>query len=644
MWNISVNKASEQIMLSRGQKNAYESTWDAFEKYYNGTVYQSREWDPRYLVSPNRTSRAFDNTIPDLITAQIAWVMSRPFEVQMNPLGDKGDIGRIMATKAVEEYVHYWKSQADFSHLLREIVLRMDCFNFCAVLDYWDEAKGMPGCRVFTHNDTFIDPLAMNQVNMDGGPRWIGLARLLHKDEARNRYGDKAIDLVAGRIITKDPDEANADPYASYSDLYEIIEWFGIDEEEIEITSEETEKIVNAELDALFADQPVEIDPYLNHLKAVEFGDQYVMRLTKDMSGEEQEDIEGAVQTLSMMGRADIIEDFMAWREAHAELYDEESPGGTRPKYPGGVYHCEFQFGGSGFLKEPEALEYPHYEIPVSIFRGRMNTTPGLFGNAGNAQVLALQCDVEKWEQTEYTFARAQARKNIAINRDALDPAWVKEIGLAGVLQRIQRGFETIYTSGSARASDAVHAIDVGNFSIDVRRLIDYKRFRMQEIIGPTPWMRGDVGNEASGKQVAIRQESGAVPMNDILNMIESPIQATFQRIATNVLAAATLEKVAEISGEQAAEAVDYIRQTLPDYACAASVNLGNAFPNDKQFLINFGLMLVQSGMLDAEVWGEKINSPFPIHNPMMPGAAPGGTPPPNTGSPPAPQQIQGMV
>jgi hypothetical protein len=130
------------------------------------------------------------------------------------------------------------------------------------------------------------------------------------------------------------------------------------------------------------------------------------------------------------------------------------------------------------------------------------------------------------------------------------------------------------------------------------------------------------------------------MPVQDVLNLIESPIQKTFYRMNTNVIAYADLEKIEEISGSEAAQAMDYVRQTLPDYKCAVRVNLGNAFPNNREFMINFGLGLVQTGLIDPVEWGEKINSPFKIRAPQMPQ----GQVPPNTGSPPAPTQIQGAM
>jgi hypothetical protein len=639
MWNFKVDKACYQLNLSRTQKSEFEDTWNAAEQYYNNSVYRSRQWNPSILVSPTVSKRGFDNNIPDLIASQIAWIMSRPFEVQTEPLGDKGDMPRIITARTCEEFLHYYKSGPDFDVLLRDIITRMDCYNFCAVYDYWDERAKMPACRIFDHRDVFIDPLATAQPNMPGGPRWMAIGRMMHRDEVENRYGaDKLNDLTSGRILTKDVSDQENEAYTAYSELYEVIEWFGIDETEETISEEETESIVLGELNILFDTGTVDIDEFVNHLKAVESGDKYMVEraATIDVS---VRDINTAITLMAQAGFGEEAQLYLAWREAHLGLYDEEEPGGTRPKFRGGIYHAEFQFGTKEPLLEPAALEFPHYEIPISVFRSRIPTTPGIFGFGMMSQVLSLQSDIEKWEHCEYTFAQAQARKNIALNLDALDPGWVEQLGLKGILDTIQQGFQTIFTRGMA-GKEAIHAVDYGNFSMDVRRIIDYKRYRISEIIGPTPVMRGQASGEMSGKQVEIRTESASMPVQDVLNLIESPIQKTFYRMNTNVIAYADLEKIEEISGSEAAQAMDYVRQTLPDYKCAVRVNLGNAFPNNREFMINFGLGLVQTGLIDPVEWGEKINSPFKIRAPQMPQ----GQVPPNTGSPPAPTQIQGAM
>lgn len=647
--------------------------WAVSEEYFNNGILGYRDYDPRKLLNYRLERWGIDNLIPEAVRTYGAWVLSRPFELKITPMGESGDQVRYLAASGVQKFMEYYKAKPEFKEDIRMIAIRMKLFNMVGQLDYWDSMRQKPCSRIIDHHDIFVDPTAKNGVNLIGGPRWVAIRVLLNKDEAINRYGAaKVDDMTPGLLI--DEDEATRpqnERKAPWDHLYEVLEWYGMDETEVRIEEAETQAValeeINAALDGTFQGP----DPDIDHQQAIDYGDSLMITYATEYGAELPEDLEGemvaledgteipallhyAIYALADMGMGAVVEGYMMWRSTHKEFLDDGDAGGTEPKYPGYIYKTEFQYSKAGEkdpLAEPETLDYPHYQIPVSLFRSHLNTRPGLFGHGPMSEVLSLQNDIEYWERTQQDFAHYQARPPFFMDIDYLHPDQRKAMGgLKKIVERIREGMYVFFTKGKTVSKGRAvepHFAKIGQFSIDVLRLLEYKRYRLQEIIGPTPVLRGDVGNEASGKQVAIRTQSAAVPINDTLTLIESPMQKTMERMVANLLAYGDIVKLAQIAGQERAQAIQAIRDEnspyyIPDFRCMVAVNMGNTFPTDTQFLINFGMTAVQAGILDPKEFEEKVGSPFKLQQPPPQGAP--GAPGPGQGSPPAPQQIKGIM
>ena len=649
--------------------------WGATEKYYNGGILGSRDYDPTKLLTRKVGQWGIDNIIPDAMRAYSAWVLSRPFQVAVSPMGDDGNPIRYLTANCIQKCMDYYKAQPDFRDDLRQIAIRMKLFNFVGQVDYWDDLRKRPASRIIDHNDLFIDPTATNGVNLVGGPKFVSLRVLLTKDEAVNRYGESRVESMKTGLIIDHERDTNREnkPADSYDDLYEIIEWYGIDETHVRIEEARTQETALAEINAALAGNFQGPDPDIDHQQAIDYGDSLLVTYAGQYVGEPPAEIakEGkdataliswAANSLVDMGMGEMVQAYMTWRNAHQSFLDNGDAGGMEPKYPGYVYRAEFQYGGNEdgkdeLLVEPETLEYPHFQIPVSIYRAHIGTEPGLLCYGPMAQIMPIQNKTEYWQKCQEDFAHYQSRPNMFVDIHALDKKQLTAIGgLDKVVERIREGMYVFFTNNQKGVNSEPHFANPGNFSFQVLQLLEYYRYRIQEIIGPTPIMRGEASGEASGKQVAIRQQSAAVPVNDVLNLIESPQQMVMYRMATNILAFGDIGEIAQIAGVEHAQAVQMIRDPespdhIPDFRMMVKVNLGNGFPTDHEFLINFGVSMMQLGLADPTEVGEKIQSPIKLRAPQpvmpgqpgQPGQAPGAAGP-GQASPPAPVPIRGMA
>lgn len=665
MWT-DAQKAREDINSCLDIKRPYRSMWDAAEEYYNGTILSTRDYDPTKLIGKKSLRWGLDNLIPDAMRAFSAWVLSRPFQVHVSPMGEDGNPVRFLTANCIQKCMDFYKSQPDFRDDLRQLAIRMKLFNMVAQLDYWDDLRKRPASRIIDHNDIFIDPSAINGVNLVGGPKFVAVRVLMSKDEAVNKYGEaKVEDMKKGLLADFDNERTTPERKADiYDDLYEIIEWYGIDETHVRIEEARTQETALTEINASLAGNFQGPDPDIDHQQAIDYGDSLLVTYATQYVGEPPDSLpskkkdEGqlfvwAANSLVDIGMGEMVQAYMTWRQSHQEFIAEGDAGGMEPKYPGYVYRTEFQFGGNDeLLVEPEVLDYPHFQIPISIYRAHIGTQPGLFTHGPMAEVLAIQNDVEYWEKCQKDFAHYQSRPNMFVDIDALDRKQVEAIGgLDKVINKIREGMYVFFTRNQKGVNSEPHFSNPGTFSFDVIRLLEYKRYRIQEIIGPTPIMRGEASGEASGKQVQIRQASAGVPINDVLNLIESPQQMLMHRMAANILAYGDIGEIAQIAGVERAQAVQAIRDPqspayIPDFRMMVKVNLGNGFPTDHEFLINFGVAMMERGLADPAEVGEIIQSPIKLRAPQMPEGAPGTAPGaagPGQASPPAPQPIRGV-
>jgi len=627
MHNWNIEEAVYQISLSRRKKQSLVPWWSAAEQYFNNTILDTREYDPSKLLSPRVKKRwGIDNLIPDAVRAYAAWVVSSSFDVMVEPLGDVSDQVRFIAARTLLEQIEFYRKQPQFTQLIRDIAIRTKLFNIVAQVDGWDDKLDEPYSRLVTHNDLFIDPTAWGNVNESNGPRWIAIKYMLSADEVIGRYG--SLKGLEPGIISRAPSDDSRDdetPDEAFHNKYEIYEWMGIDESEVEISEDEMQSIVIGELQGIQNGTFMGPDPDINHADAIAYGDLTIISSIEDQFPDvriegvtPEEEIMEALQFLASIGNGQIAEAYSQWRMSHQEFIDAGQPGGTRPKYPGYIYHADFQIGQDEPLIGPEVCDYPHFQLPVSVYRSHMNTG-GLFGLGAMPEVLALQQDLEWWHKCEMDHAHYSARPPFMIDTDILDPRYRKSGGMQKLVNGIRKGFDIIYLRGAKLGAEP-HFANVGTFSVDVRRIIDYIRYRIQEVIGPTPILRGNVSGEASGKQVAMRQESAAKPITDTLSIIEGPLQKHFERMVLNILEFSPIEKIEQISGPEGAAAIAHIRENLPDFRCSVSVDLGTGMPTDWHSKMNIGMMLLQMGLADPKELGEKLNLPFSLNLPAPEG------------------------
>jgi len=638
MDNWTIDEAVYQINLSRKQKQPLLVWWQAAEQYFDNTILNTREFRPDKLISAKVKDRwGIDNLVPDSVRAYAAWVVASSFEVTVDPLGDRNDQIRFITARTILEQLEFYRKQPQFTQLIREIAIRTKLFNFVAQIDGWDDKRDEPYSRLVTHNDIFLDPTAWGNVNESNGPRWVVVKYRLSADEVIGRYG--SLEGLRKGIISRDEVDTPTIQKGSeeaFRNLYEVYEWFGIDESEVTIPEEEMQAVVFEELKAVQMGAFTEPDPDTNHAQAIEYGDSILMDTIQNQfpgvvidGGTPDEEFRSMMEFLATVGNGQLADAYIQWRMSHQAFLDNGIPGGTRPKYPGYIYHVDFQVGAEGPLRGPEVCDYPHYQLPVSIYRSHMNTG-GLFGLGAMAEVLSLQQKLEWWQKCEMDHAHYSARPPFIIDMDILDSRYRAPGGMQGLIKGIKEGFNIIRVRGVQRGNEP-HFANVGTFSVDVRRIIDYIRYRIQQIIGPTQTMRGEVSGEVSGKAFAMRQESAAKPTIDTLSIIEGPLQKHFERMALNILEFSPIEKIEEISGPEGAAAIEWVRENMPDFRCVVNVDLGTGMPTDWVSKAQWGMMAIQSGA-DPKLVGEWLKSPIPLGPPpgaMQPGAPGGGQPAP---------------
>lgn len=625
MYDWNIHDAVYQIGLSRQQKNKLLKWWNAADQYFNNTILDSRGYDPEYLLkSTSRKRWGIDNLIPDAVRAFAAWVINSSFDVLVEALGDKTDEARFIAARVLQEQIEFYRNQPQFKQMIREIAIRTKLFNIVGQIDGWDDKRDEPYSRLVTHNDIFIDSTAWGNVNEPNGPRWIAVKYMLSPDEVIGRYGSLR-DLQPGLLSHSGADKPSSggEVYDAFHNMYEIIEWFGIDETELAVSEDEMQEIVLGELEALRAGTFAGPDENVDHQAAIDYGALVLVSSLEEQFKVELETVQDALRFLAESGYGTLADQYMQWQMSHQQFLDAGDAGGTRSKYPGYVYHVDFQIGMDEPLLGPEVMDYPHYQLPVSIYRGHMNTG-GLFGMGAMAEVMSLQQDLEWWHKCMMDHAHYAARPPFLVDLDILDTKYRTADGLKKLVKNLEYGHKIFWLRGAKNGLEPRFAM-IGAFSWDVMRIIEYIRLRIQEVIGPTPVLRGQVSGEASGKHIQIRQEAAAKPITDTLSMIEGPLQKHLERTVLNILEFSPIEKIEQISGQEGAMAIQYVRDYLDDFRCAVKVDLGTGMPTDWFTKANLGMSLLESGLGDPKLIGEWLKLPIPLSMPQMPVKAPTG-------------------
>jgi hypothetical protein len=639
MYDPTIVRCREQLDFSVGQKKQHAPNWRAASLYFNNDILDRRGYDPKYLAydSLGRQARGrgrwgIDNHIPDNVRARIAYASVAPFNIEMHSLAPSEDPISHEAVNAIYKCVMHELENKEFDRVKRDIITRATLFNMVGVLDWWNNDRYDPGpsYRVISHDDLFFDPTASAPVNEQGGPRWVCIRRMLSEDEKRMRYGNVPLRTGFTGYEKTEMTESEDIGWRDYENQYEIYEWYGINEMETTIPSDEMEVMVIDEVNALFDGTLLELNPDINHRKAVEIGDElmrgYALSMFPDADNKDFVRIEGIMRALSEGGLGSYADMYINWRGAQIDMTAEDE-GGTRPKYEGYVYRCEFQVGHDEWLVSPTALDFPHYQIPVSLFWTH-KPTQTLWGKGIMSEVIGHQEWIEWWQKCHEDYSNYAARPPFLIDTGSLDPPARTDETKMQVKEALVRGFRILWMKlTSSKVPFEPKFATIGQFSPDVPRLVEYHRFRIKEILGPVPALTGNVSGETSGRAFGMRMQAAGTPVNDMLSINEGPLEAFVKRMSMNVFEYGDLYKVENIAGTAGADAIEILRQQVEeqgyDFRYTVQVDLGSGVPRDFYSLVSFGQAFAAN--IDMEEFGRVINSPVKLRNiPQQTPGAPG--------------------
>lgn len=633
MDDITTTKAMEMIRNSYTLKSDLASTWAYADEYYNNKINTINNFgqDPTRLANWDLSTDHIENIIPHLMRTYAAWVVNQPFDILASPQGSKNDYFNLVVANTVQDCLEYYSTRPKFSADLREIAIRMKLYNAVAQVDYYDFLNERPASRLVPHTDIHFDPTAIAPVNEVGGPRSIAIRLLLTPDEAINRYGRNKVAGMQRGLVS--PFEEASDPKSEYPNyyghMYDVYEWYGYDYTLVPVPAQETQDIVTKELSAWMGDDPVSVDPDIDHELAVREGIKLMYVMLKEEPASDVS-LETTLYRLSEVGMGRLADILATWAQEHNAFLEEGDAGGSRPKYSDFVYRAEMQYGNDDWLKEPRELDYPHGQIPVSFYRNHI-TTDGLFGAGPFTEVINIHRRLDKYKENQYTYVDMASSPPFIIDLDLMHPGYADSMMRKGILSTLKAGLKPIFTRSSASpgAKEPSYA-KMPPMSYDVYRVIEYLEYKIQEIIGPTKVMRGDVSGEVSGKAFSMRQQAAAKPVADVLLQIEGPMQQHIQRMASIIMEYLPYEKIANISGQEGAEAIQQFRDRGEVPECAVLVRFGRGMPTDWETKNAWGMQMLEIGAMDIEAYGKLINSPADLNQPPPPpsqGMAQGGIP-----------------
>lgn len=650
MDNLSIERACEMIQQSNSMKRELVPEWNFADDYYNNTVspvdrYGKR--DPTRLIDWHIRQDHFDNNIPHLIRKFAAWVVGQPFDILVKPEGNQNDYLHILAANGTQDCLQYFKTRPKFLDDLREISIRMKVYNAVAEVDYYDSINEQPASRIIPHTDIFLDPTARRNVNEVGGPKSVALRMMLYKDEAINRFGAEAVAKMTPGLLDL---QSTADPrnpgYPGrvdtdhYGRMYDVFEWYGYDYSFVAIPKEESEEMARTEIMTFLQLPPgtmPQVDLEIDHEVAIETATE-ILNLWAGQP--KNTSLEETFSTLGMMGLGQIVERYKEYIDVQQGLLEDGEPGGSRPKFSDYVYKAEFQYGTTNFLSEPEPLDYPHGQIPVSFYRNHV-TSNGLFGHGPFNEVANVHRRLELYEDALYTYVDYASRPPFIVDLDLLHPDYADETKLGGMIRAFKEGFRVLFIrSGKSQGAKLPDFAKPAPMSIDVMRVIEYLRYRIEDIIGPVPVMSGDVSGEVSGRAYSLRQQAAAKPLNDVIVQIEGPKQQGLHRMSTYILNYLPFEKIAAISGQENAGAIMELRESEEYLRCATTVKFGRGMPTDWETLEAHARWALESGLTTPEEYAKVVDSPIELKSPAPMPSGPGGQPGGQQGA----NLLQGMM
>lgn len=628
-WNHS--DAMYQLRLCRHVKDDLRTWWKAAQHYWDNDFVGERSYDPEVLLSRKVIERwGIDNIIPYAMRVREANIMVQPLTIRVEPYGASDDMLMVEAANGLDDMVHYFNNRPEANRGLREIIRRMSLFNAVAEVDWYsqDEFKEGPKIRVIPHHDIFMDINAIEGVNEINGPRWISLRYRLTPDEAELMFPGKSLDYGIKSEKANDAYEKQ-----KYDDRAEIYEWFGIDESRKQISDADAEATVLNQLSTLMSGG--DIDPHRDedHEFAIKYAQAWVINEVQEMTGRKLDKETAYLDAINVMvdsgmGEVAQVVDYLV--NTHQAFIDEGIDGGTEPVYPGSVYRVVFQHGIAEPVVEPEVLEYPHAQIPVSFYRAHCGTRR-LFSKGFMTEVLTLQAELEWWEKAEIDLANIVCRPPMTMPIDLMD----KNLDASGrkkLISDIKKGFHILWTRvANYQKGVQPEFVNVGGQQAlaHCHLKIEQKRQRIFEIIGSTAVLRGEspVGAEASGKRVQIQQAAAARPLNDTLALIEAPRQKREERVVSNILHYASYEIMESVAGMQRAQAIMQVREAFPAYRPIVKVDFGFGAPTDWYSQKEIMDPIFFAGLMSGEEYSERLNLAFKIETPQpAPAQNPGQT------------------
>jgi hypothetical protein len=632
MKEFTVEAASSAIQDSRQEKSALRGLWSVSERY-SVNMASSNMWeDYTKLIGKHYVGWDNENLIPDAKRVWLSVVYNSSMEIGAHASAYDPILNSI--AEGTADYLRNFKKRPQFSRDLLELSDRMLVFNAVAQYDYWDpngnHGRGNIGSRIISHSDFYCEPGTAAPINSPDGPRWVALRFYLTADEVTNRYGEAKLKEMKpgplGDATNYNPSDADRLKYR-----YEIIEWWGIDEERIPIPEDETRDAVDSQLGAVFSGQSdVAPDPNEDHDTALKLGEDYVINTVNDartgLGLEPVGTIDEAKDSMYPLGMDLQLSEYDKWRDAHQQFITSGEDYGYRPKYDGNVYRAEFQEGMEEPLLGPEESPYGHGQIPVSFYQRHPGYSSywirGIF-----AEAIPLQQEYEFWKLLRKRFGHMKAGPALAVFKDAFA---ANKFNLRNIVRSLKRGhavFEMQTPTGGGPLPFP-QFIDVGKWDWSIDQIIADIERRLQLLFGANEIMRGTgLGAEASGKRVQLSQEAGGRNTVFTLALIEGPLQSHLQRLGWMTWNWVDQQDIERVCGPEVWQAMEIGRQNPDLVEVEVTTEMGRGMPQDFASKRDTYLMLLQMGLIDGKEFSLRTNIPFnpppppPVpEQPMQPG------------------------
>lgn len=625
MWTNKEN-AEEKLRLCREQKYDTAQWWEASDMYYHNTISQALNYDPSKLTQQSDDTFGIENLISFGTRIWLSIFMSMPFNIEVLPAGQR-HMGGIKkdAADGLTHVARVFKARTNFKDLQIELGLRSLIYNACFMYDGWDmfsRPGPKPFMNVIGHQDAYVDPAVSAPFNEDGGPRFGAVIKYLYGDQVVRRYGEKALKVLKPGLYKHDNYRAyDTREVRIFKDMYPVVHWWGIDDRDETISADTTNRKVRKQFVALKAGEfPMPADED-NHAAAIKEGNKLFLNEANrpNPTGEKFEDLETAAQFIFDHGEDGrrFVKDYSNWASIHRMYVEKGIEGGSRPKYPSGIYHCEFQEGIPGMLRGPEPSPYNHGQIPISYSQRHKGLnhywSPGLY-----AEALPCQTDFEFLRRRRNVYLHYASGPPFLAYEDTAPESWLDpETGKATMQKDLEEGPTIVLLRGGGAPSGGggshePHFVQIGALSYDVERAIQEKKAHIMEIFGASEVMRGiGPGAEASGKHIQLKQEAASRPSTFMLTMLESPLQKYFERFVSNVIQFADATWLSTVCSPEQVQAIETIKQ-IPDFKTIVKVTLGSGMPTDWGTRSQIYSTMLQMGGIDPFMYMEELGIPEP--------------------------------